>query len=91
MGAIAGRNEATLNSTVETLGGNFIGVKGDVTNLDDLENLYKTTADKFGKIDGLVVNAGGVVDGVPLMAITDATEEGYDSYMDLNLKASISP
>jgi len=87
-GAIAGRNEATLNSAVETLGSNFIGVKGDVTDPDDLENLFRTTADRFGKIDALVVNAGGVVDGIPLMAITDVTEEGYDRYMDLNLKSA---
>jgi len=88
VGVITGRNETTLNSAIEILGGNFIGVKGDVTNLDDLENLYRTTADKFGKIDTLVVNAGGVVDGIPLMAITDVTEEGYDRYMDLNLKSA---
>ena len=88
VGAIAGRNEATLDSAVETLGGNFIGVKGDVTNLDDLERLFSTTAEKYGKIDALVVNAGGVVDGVPLMAITDVTEEGYDRYMELNLKSA---
>uniref|UniRef100_UPI001C305EA6 SDR family NAD(P)-dependent oxidoreductase n=1 Tax=Chitinophaga sp. GbtcB8 TaxID=2824753 RepID=UPI001C305EA6 len=87
-GAIAGRNEATLNSAVETLGSNFIGIKGDVTNLDDLENLFRTTADRFGKIDALVVNAGGVVDGIPLMAITDVTEGGYDRDMDLNLKSA---
>jgi NAD(P)-dependent dehydrogenase (short-subunit alcohol dehydrogenase family) len=87
VGAISGRNETTLNSTVKTLGDQFIGIKGDVTNTGDLENIFKTTADKFGKIDALVVNAGGVVDGVPLMAITDVTEEGYDSYMDLNLKS----
>lgn len=88
VGAIAGRNEHTLNSTVEILGGNFIGVKGDVTDLDDLEHLFRTTADKFGKIDSLVVNAGGVVEGVPLMTISDVTEEGYDRYMDLNLKSA---
>lgn len=88
VGAIAGRNQATLNSAVESLGGHFIGVKGDVTNLDDLENLFRTTADRFGKIDALVVNAGGVVDGVPLTTIADVTEEGYDRYMDLNLKSA---
>lgn len=87
VGAIAGRNETTLNSAVESLGGNFISVKTDVTNQDDLDNLYRTTAGKFGKIDTLVVNAGGVVDGVPLMTITDVTEEGYDRYMDLNLRS----
>lgn len=88
VGAIAGRNETTLNDAVEALGGNFIGVKGDVTNLDDLENLFKTTAAKFGKIDTLVVNAGGIVDGVPLLDISEATEESYDRYMDLNLKSA---
>ena len=76
VGAICGRNENTLNNTVEILGGNFIGVKGDVTNLDDLENLFRTTAAKFGKIDAMAVNARGVVDGIPLMSITDVTEEG---------------
>lgn len=87
VGAIAGRNEATLNSAVEQLGDHFIGVKGDVTNVNDLEHLFQTTTDQFGKIDALVVNAGGVVDGVPLMAIADVTEDAYDSYMDLNLKS----
>jgi len=36
----------------------------------------------------LVVNAGGVVDGVPMADIENITEEGYDRYMDLNLKSS---
>lgn len=88
VGAITGRNETTLKNAVETLGGNFIGVRGDVTNPDDLEDVYKATVNKFGKIDALVVNAGGVVDGVPLMTITDVTEEGFDQYMNLNLKSA---
>ena len=88
VGTITGRNEVTLNSSVEALGTDFIAVKGNVTDLDDLENIFKRTADKFGKIDALVVNAGGVVDGVPLGAIYDVTEENYDSYMDLNLKSA---
>jgi NAD(P)-dependent dehydrogenase (short-subunit alcohol dehydrogenase family) len=87
-GVITGRNEATLNSSVEALGAAFIGIKGDVTDLDDLENIFKRTYDKFGKIDVLVVNAGGIVDGVPMAAIHDVTEENYDRYMDLNLKSA---
>lgn len=88
VGAITGRNEATLNSSVNALGTGFIGIKGDVTRLADLENIFRTTADKFGKIDALVVNAGGIVDGVPMAAINDVTEENYDRYMDLNLKSA---
>jgi NAD(P)-dependent dehydrogenase (short-subunit alcohol dehydrogenase family) len=88
VGAITGRNEATLNSSVNALGTGFIGIKGDVTHLADLENIFRTTAGKFGKIDALVVNAGGIVDGVPMAAINDVTEENYDRYMDLNLKSA---
>jgi NAD(P)-dependent dehydrogenase (short-subunit alcohol dehydrogenase family) len=88
VGTITGRNETTLNSAVDTLGKDFMAVKGDVTNNTDLENIFKKTFDKFGKIDALVVNAGGVVDGVPLGIISDVTEANYDSYMNLNLKSA---
>jgi len=88
VGAITGRNKATLDRSADVLGAGFIGIKGDVTSLSDLENIFKETADKFGKIDVLVVNAGGIVDGVPMEAINDVTEENYDRYMDLNLKSA---
>lgn len=88
VGAITGRNQSTLDSSVKELGTGFIGIKGDVTNLDDLERVFKETFDKFGKIDALVVNAGGIVDGSPMAAITDVTEENYDQYMNLNLKSA---
>jgi len=88
VGAITGRNQATLDSSVKELGAGFIGIKGDVTNLNDLESIFKQTFDRFGKIDTLVVNAGGVVDGVSMASVTDVTEENYDQYMDLNLKSS---
>jgi NAD(P)-dependent dehydrogenase (short-subunit alcohol dehydrogenase family) len=88
VGTIAGRNEATLNNSLNELGNDFIAVKGDVTNLDDLEDIFKKTSDKFGKIDVLVVNAGGVVDGVAMGTVDNTTEESYDKYMDLNLKSA---
>ncbi|GAA0548049.1 SDR family oxidoreductase [Chitinophaga japonensis] len=88
VGAITGRNEATLKSAVDALGAGFIGIKADVTSIDDLENIFERTADRFGKIDALVVNAGGIVDGFPMAAITDVTVENYDRYMDLNLKSA---
>ncbi|MFX1708801.1 SDR family oxidoreductase [Chitinophaga sp. CC14] len=88
VGTITGRNQATLNSSVSALGNDFIGIKGDVTNISDLEDIFKTTFEKFGKIDALVVNAGGIVDGVPMAAIDQVTEDNYDRYMDLNLKSA---
>lgn len=88
VGTVTGRNQITLNTAVDALGTDFIGITGDVTNGDDLENIFKKTFEKFGKIDALVVNAGGVVDGVAMGSIIDTTEESYDKYMDLNLKSA---
>jgi NAD(P)-dependent dehydrogenase (short-subunit alcohol dehydrogenase family) len=88
VGTITGRNQTTLDEATDLLGSNFISIKGDVTNLSDLDNIFRETADKFGKIDTLVVNAGGIVDGVPMAAIDNVTEDNYDRYMDLNLKSA---
>lgn len=86
-GSITGRNQNTIDSSVQQLGNNFIGLKGDVTNMDDLENIFRATFDKFGKIDTVVVNAGGAVEGSGMGPVTDVGESSYDQYMDLNLKS----
>lgn len=86
-GAITGRNQKTIDTAVQRLGNNFIGLRGDVTNMNDLENIFKTTFQKFGRIDAVVVNAGGVVEGSQMGPITAVGEESYDQYMDLNLKS----
>jgi NAD(P)-dependent dehydrogenase (short-subunit alcohol dehydrogenase family) len=88
VGTITGRNQETLDRSVHELGAGFIGIKGDVTNMIDLERIFKETFAKFGKIDTLVVNAGGIVDGSPMAAVTEVTEDNYDQYMDLNLKST---
>ena len=87
-GTITGRNQETLDRSVKELGSGFTGIAADVTKMADLERVFKSTFEKFGKIDTLVVNAGGVVDGSPMASITDVTEDNYDGYMDLNLKSA---
>ncbi|MEO6849521.1 MAG: glucose 1-dehydrogenase [Mucilaginibacter sp.] len=82
-GAIVGRNKKTLDSAVAQLGDNFIAINADVTNLADLERAFKETADKFGKIDVIVANAGGGALGT----VADLGEADYDKTMDLNLKS----
>jgi len=86
-GVITGRNQANLDSSIAQLGANFIGIAGDVTKLDDLEKTFKETAEQFGKIDVLVVNAGGTVDGAQMGSVADIGEESYDLTMALNLKS----
>src|SRR6266567_3390372 len=58
-GVIVGRNQETLDSSVAQLGDDFIAINADVTNLADLERVFKQTSEKFGKIDVVVANAGG--------------------------------
>ena len=86
-GVIVGRNQATLDSAVAQLGEDFIAINADVTNLADLERVFKETADKFGKIDVIVANAGGAVTGATFGSVADIGEADYDRTMDLNLKS----
>jgi NAD(P)-dependent dehydrogenase (short-subunit alcohol dehydrogenase family) len=80
--AISGRDQKTLDEAVKTIGGDVIAVKGDVSKLADLDKLYKTVAEKFGKIDVLFANAG-IAKFAP---VTDSTEALFDETFDVNVK-----
>jgi len=82
-GVIVGRNPETLANAVVQLGDDFIAINADVTNLADLERVFKDTAEKFGKIDVIVANAGGGTIGT----VADTSEADYYKTMDLNLKS----
>ena len=82
-GVIVGRNQETLASSVAQLGDDFIAINADVTNVADLEKVFKETAEKFGKIDVIVANAGGGAVGT----VATIGEADYDKTMDLNLKS----
>ena len=83
VGAIAGRNQQTLDSSAAKLGDNFIAISADVTKPADLEKVFKATAEKFGKIDVLVANAGGGTIGT----VATIGEADFDKAIDLNLKS----
>jgi NAD(P)-dependent dehydrogenase (short-subunit alcohol dehydrogenase family) len=77
-GVIVGRNQETLDSAVAQLGDNFIAINADVTNLADLERVFKETAEKFGKIDVMVANAvAGVVGTVADLGEADYDKNGF--------------
>ena len=77
-GALAVVNE------IRKKGGQAIHVKADVSKVEDVKRLVKTTVDNFGRIDILVNNAG-------VMFVDDfleATEDTWDKTMDINLKGA---
>ncbi len=51
--------EATAKELSEVSGGNVIPVQCDVTDYSSVENLLKTSVNKFGKVDVLLNNAAG--------------------------------
>ena len=81
---ITGRRQKELDEAVKAIGSNVLGVRGDVSNLQDLDRLYATVKTK-GKIDILVANAG-VGEFAPLASLT---EEHFDKLFDLNVKGTL--
>ncbi len=67
---------------IEKMGRKALAVKCDVSKKQDVENLFKTTLNEFGKIDILVNNAG-IFMGASLL---ETTEEMWDKLMGINLK-----
>ena len=55
---IMGRRQTDVDKAVAEIGGNVTAIQGDVSNLDDLDRLYKEVATKKGKLDVLFANAG---------------------------------
>ncbi|HEY5368753.1 MAG TPA: SDR family oxidoreductase [Hanamia sp.] len=62
---IVGRKEADNLKTLEGIGSKGFHVVAELTNPDECENAVKKIIEKFGRIDGLVNNAG-MNDGVGL-------------------------
>ncbi len=82
---ITGRRQDALDEAVRRIGRNVTGVRGDASNLDDLDRLFETVRREKGKIDVLYANAG-TGEAVPLGAIT---EEHFDAAFDLNARGTL--
>jgi len=68
---------------IEKLGAKTLGVKCDVSQKAEVENLFKKTIDKFGKVDILVNNAGVY----PFVNFAEMKESDWDKVLDVNLKS----
>ena len=79
---ITGRRQPELDAAVEQIGGGAIGVRGDVSNLADLDRLYSAVKEQFGRVDVLFANAGGG----EFAALGQITEEHFDRAFATNVK-----
>ena len=79
---ISGRTQATLDSALAELGERALGVRSDVASLADLDRLYATVRQRFGRVDVLFANAG-----IARFAPAEAVDESFfDSQFDVNVK-----
>lgn len=79
--ALFGRNQSKLDSVQKSLK-QAIAINGNVCNMADLDTLFKTTQDTFGKIDVLVANAG-IASRQP---IEEVDEDYFDEMVNINFK-----
>jgi NAD(P)-dependent dehydrogenase (short-subunit alcohol dehydrogenase family) len=81
---ITGRRQAELDAAVKEVGGDTIGIAGDIASLADLDRLYDVVRSEAGAIDILCANAGGG----DLMLLQDVTEENFDRTFAINAKGT---
>ena len=79
---ISGRDQKTLDQAVRTIGDGVVAVRADVSKLNDLDKLYKTVSEKFGKVDVLFANAG-IAKFAP---VTESGEALFDEQFNVNVK-----
>jgi NAD(P)-dependent dehydrogenase (short-subunit alcohol dehydrogenase family) len=82
---ITGRKQEQLDEAVKLIGRNVTGVRGDVSNLDDLDRLFETVKREKGKIDVLFASAG-MGEALPLGEIT---EQHFDATFGLNTRGTL--
>lgn len=79
---ITGRRQAELDKAVAEIGSAVTAVQGDVSNLEDLDRLYREVAAKNGMLDVLFANAG-IAEPKPTAAVS---AEDYDKTFDINAR-----
>ena len=79
---ITGRREKDLKEAAAFIGRNVTTVAGDVSRLEDLDQLYAVVKEKHGHIDILFANAGGGT----VAPLATATESHFDKTFDVNVK-----
>ena len=84
----AARTSAEIEETARRIrsdGGAAIVARTDVTQQDDVERMHKATAERFGGIDIVVVNAGG---NLERSRVEDSDPDAWTATIDLNLKGA---
>ena len=87
--AICGRDAATLERAAAEIrqasGRDVLAVRADVSSKEDIERLVEAAAERFGRIDALICNAGGP----PAGTFMDMDDDKWEAAVQLNLMSVI--
>lgn len=76
-----------LANEISAAGGTVTLIKADATKSAEMRAAVEATVKAFGRLDGLINNAGGMVARQPYQ---EYTEELYDKVMDLNARSVLA-
>jgi NAD(P)-dependent dehydrogenase (short-subunit alcohol dehydrogenase family) len=79
---ITGRRKAALDDAVGQIGPSAFGVDGDVSDLADLDRLYALVAERYGRLDVVFANAGGLT----IAPFGTVTPEQFEHEMGVNVR-----
>lgn len=82
---ITGRRQTELTSAAKEIGSTVSTIRGDVSVLSDLDNIFEVIRDKAGRIDILFANAGIG----EFLVLGEITEAHYDKIFAINVKGTL--
>jgi 3-oxoacyl-[acyl-carrier protein] reductase len=74
-----------ISSTIEAAGGKVLALHADLTKESEVERIVAATVDRFGGIDVLVTNSGGLLQR---SKVTECTRELWDQALAVNLTST---
>ena len=78
------KSQETAEKLAQELGNNSIAIKADVSNNQEVKEMFKKIKEDYGKLDILVNNAGILKDSLMMMV----RESDYDEILNTNLKGT---
>ena len=82
---ITGRRQAELDQAVTSIGHGVVGVRGDVSDLDDLDAIYAEIAQRGRGLDVLFANAGGG----SFATLEDLDAAHFDQTFAINVRGTV--
>ena len=77
------KSKPACGDEIESLGSRFVGIKGDLADLAQVEKVVEATVEAYGRVDILVNNAG-IIRRQPAL---EFTRENWDDVLDINLRS----